>query len=86
MNIPKSIMDRYGAVNENGRRTIHITFKTDAAPNPKDTWKNVKAAVMTPAAPDVNKKTGSKPTRATENENEMLLPGDGKDSNWSPLN
>lgn len=87
VSIPKSIMERYGELNAEGRRVIHAQFRTQRAANPKDTWRNVQLAIKRPSPLDINKTTGSKPSQARRDrgDDDELLPRDGRDQNWSSI-
>lgn len=79
VNIPKSVMDKYGTVGSDGRKRIGITFSSSGG---KEGWKNVKALVYKPPERAKDQKQGSILTQPPA-AGGVLKPSDGQDFSWS---
>lgn len=79
LNIPKSVMDKYGITGDDGRKRIGITFTTGGG---KEGWKDVKALVLKPQEKDKNGKQGTTIKKAGS-QGGVLKPVDGSDYTWS---
>jgi len=79
MNIPKSIMDKYGITGDDGRKRVGITFTTGGG---KNAWKDVKAMVLKPLEKDRDGRQGTTIKKAGS-QGGVLKPSDGSDYTWS---
>lgn len=81
VNIPKSVMQKYGIKGDDGRLRIAMQFSADGG---NDGWKKAAAQVMTPPIEYKNAEQGAvikKAYIATH----KLKPRDSPDFTWSPI-
>lgn len=82
VNVPKSIMDKFGVTGDDGRKRITMQFTTAKG---KEGWKDVKAAIKKPVDDDKNASTGKVAVKhRVGKDREALVPKDSGDYNWSP--
>lgn len=82
VNIPKSIMDKFGVEGSDGRKRVTIHF---SAGKGKEGWKDVSAAIKKPVDDDRDKRTGAVVTKHRVGvDRNVLKPKDSPDRTWSP--
>lgn len=83
VNIPKSVMQKYGIKGDDGRLRVAMTFTTPKLQN-KDGWKKPVAKVTTPPLEYKNADQGSVIKKGYISI-KTLKPSDGSDFNWSSV-
>lgn len=81
INIPKSIMNKYGIMGNDGRRRVSITWSSQWNRKKEVTYAGF---VNKPLAKDKNRTPNWKVTKPRKTTKRGLKPSDGVDYNWSP--